>query len=54
MSQENQEKKEAIIMELERFYNMMRRTLPNDIEGQCTYGYTKAVVRKVQEMVEEL
>ncbi len=50
----NQEKKEAIILELERFYNTMRLTLPENTDGQRMYGYTKATVRKVQEMVEEL
>tara|TARA_A100001037_G_C14694441_1_gene433123 strand:- start:259 stop:447 length:189 start_codon:yes stop_codon:yes gene_type:complete len=47
-------KKEAIILELEKFYNTMRLTLPENTDGQRMYGYTKAIVRKVQDMVEEL
>mgnify|MGYP003651598030 CR=1 len=48
------EDKFAIILELEKLFNCLRLTLPENVEGDRMYGYTKTVIRRVQNMIDEL
>jgi len=44
----------TVILELEKLYNSLRLTLPENVEGDRMYRYTKTVIRNVQNMIDEL
>ena len=44
----------TVILELEKLYNSLRLTLPEDADGDRMYRYVKTVIRNVQNMIEEL
>lgn len=46
--------KSTVILELEKLYNSLRLTLPEDADGDRMYRYAKTVIRNVQNMIEEL